>query len=382
MRSRYAYSALLCAAIGCDDPADPGPKAPKACPETVGTICTFVGNERAGFDGDGRPLYDTRLYWPVDITFASSGTYILDWNNHRVRQVVDGTLKTVAGTDFVGDGDPGLKDLVKPGVPATSIDLNHPTQLTELPDGTFILVSWHNHKLRVWDPETGLMYVMLGRGAGYAGDGTAVTGDASVLLNQPSAIALDGDDNIYILDQRNERIRRIDATGAIISTVVGTGEKGFGGDGGDPLMAKVNFPKTSNPPPAGGMAFDAEGRLYFSDILNQRIRRVDFAANVIETVYGDGETAKLNNPRDIQIGPDGRLYIADELNHRVLAMNTETFAVEVVAGKGTRGFSGDYGPATAAELSNPTGIDFDDNGDLYIADSQNNRIRVVRMGGK
>jgi sugar lactone lactonase YvrE len=377
--SHLVVAAVLAAPMACDDSSTPGPKA---CPDTPGTICTYIGNGKAGFDGDMNPLHESRLYWPVDISFTSTGAYVLDWNNHRVRKVTDDGLVTVMGTDFVGDGDPIQGDLEKPGVAATTIDLNHPTQLVEMPDGNLMLVSWHNHKLRVWDPTTGLMYVLCGRGAGYRGDGEAVTGEANVLLNQPSAVVYDKDDNLYVLDQRNERIRRIKADGTLIETVVGTGEKGFGGDGGDPLLAIVNFPKTSNPPPAGGMAFDADGRLYFSDILNHRIRRVDFVQNRIDTVYGDGTTVALNNPRDIEIGPDGRLYIADELNHRVLALDVDSLEAEVVAGKGSRGYSGDYGPAAEAELSQPTGVAFDAAGDLYIADSQNNRIRVVRMGDK
>jgi len=381
MLMRPLLPALALAAVlgpACDDEAS----GPAPCPKTPGTICTWIGNGKAGYDGEGNPLADTRLYWPVDVTFGSSGTYVLDWNNHRVREVRDGKLFTVMGTDMVGDGDPIQGDLERPGVDATTVDLNHPTQLVESPDGTYILVSWHNHKLRVWDPDTGLLYVMCGRGAGYKGDGEAVTGEPNVLLNQPSAISYDRHGNIYILDQRNERIRRIKAGLSLMEAVVGTGEKGFGGDGGDPLLAVVNFPKTSNPPPAGGLSFDSEGRLYFSDILNHRIRRVDFVTNKIETIYGDGTTAKLNNPRDVEIGPDGRLYVADEMNHRVVAIDLESHEGEVVAGTGTLGYSGDRGPASEAMLSHPTGIAFDDAGDLYIADSQNNRVRMVRMGAK
>lgn len=369
-------AALLSA--GCDP--EPASNKPKACPDTAGTICTYIGTGHAGFEGDHVPLYESRLYWPVDITFNSQGTFVLDWNNHRVRKVTaDETLETVFGSDFVGDGDPVQGDLAKPGVDALTIDLNHPTQIEEMPDGKLLLVAWHNHKLRVFDPATGKAYVMLGRGAGFAGDGLPVNADTR--LNQPSAVRYDKNGNLFILDQRNERIRKISADLQLVETVVGTGDKGFGGDGGSPLLAVVSFPKTSNPPPAGGMAFDAQGRLYFSDIENHRIRRVDFVADTIETIYGDGTTTLLNNPRDLELGPDGRLYVADEKNNRVVAISLEApYAGEVVAGSGTRGFAGDYGPAKDAQLSAPTGIGFDSNGDLYIADTQNNRVRIVRMG--
>lgn len=365
---------LAAALAGCEgDTAEPG------CPDTAGTICTWAGSGAAGFDGDARPLTDSRMYWPVDVAFTSTGPYVLDWNNHRVRNVTpDGTFHTVVGSDFVGDGPPDLSDLEDPGAPGTEVLLNHPTQVLELPDARLLVVSWHNHKLRIYDPDTGLVTVACGRGAGFDGDGDL---DA-VRFNQPSAAAFGPDGSLYVLDQRNQRIRRIDTLGegGTIETVVGTGESGFSGDGGSPLEAMVHFPEGSNPPPAGTLTLDDRGRLYFADILNNRVRRVDFEADVIETVLGDGDTQTLYNPRDMEIGPDGRLYVADELNHRVLALDLDSLAVEVVAGTGTVGFSGDGGPATAAQLNRPSGIAFDEAGDLYVSDTYNHRIRVIRRG--
>jgi len=379
VRSIVASGAALL--VGACGPDDNDHKA-KACPKTEGTICTYIGNGKAGFDGDHMPLAESRLYWPVDIEFTKTrGTFILDWNNHRVRKVLDDdTLETVMGSDFIGDGDPVQGDLVQPGVDALTIDLNHPTQVVEMPNGELLLDSWHNHKLRVFDPDTGLAYVMIGRGQGFAGDGKPIDGDTR--LNQPSGVRYDKDGNLFILDQRNERIRRVKADTHVIETVVGSGDKGFEGDGGDPLLAKVAFPKTSNPQPAGSLVFDAQGRLYFSDIENNRVRMVDFVANTITTIYGDGTTAVLSNPRDLEIGPDGRLYVADERNNRIIAIDLDSYDGEVVAGTGVAGFSGDFGQAKDAQLSGPTGIGFDPAGDMYIADSLNNRIRLVRMGAQ
>lgn len=354
-----------------------------------GNICTWAGNGRAAFNGEGEPLSQATFYWPIDVKITSSGdTYILDWNSHKVRRLQDdGTLRTIVGTDFVGDGDYATKDLSQPGVQGTEINLNHPTQLLERPDGSLILVSWHNHKLRHVDVDTGMVYVMGGRGAGFAGDGGPL--DAPDLrFNQPSGGVIDEAGNIYLVDQRNQVVRRISADLKLVETIAGTqATPGYSGDGGDPLAARFSFPKGSNPPPAGTMALDRDGNLYVADTLNHAVRKISADRETITTLVGDGtpgdgpdgpvDAARLNNPRDLEIGPDGRLYIADEMNHRVRAVDLAAGTITTVAGTGEPDFSGDGGPATAAALNRPTGIEFDAAGTLYIADSHNNRIRTV-----
>ena len=377
---------LIAPVLACEDDVDP-----EAC-DTAGNICTWAGKTRAAFNGDDQPLSKALFYWPIDMKITSSGdTYILDWNNHQVRRLMpDGTLHTVIGTDFIGDGDWATKDLVAPGVPGTDINLNHPTQLLEEPGGTLLLVSWHNHKLRRYDPKTGLTYVVCGRGAGFAGDGGPVD-DPALRFNQPSGGTIADDGNVYLVDQRNQRVRMITAGGTDVETLAGTGEVGFTGDGGYPMKATFSFPKGSNPPPAGTIAMDAEGRLYVADTLNHAIRRIDRARKTIETVAGTGAAgfagddgpghkAQLNNPRDLEMGPDGRLYIADELNHRVRAFDIETGVITTVAGNGKNEFAGDHGPATEASLNRPTGIEFSlDGKTMYVADSHNFRIRAVTL---
>ncbi|MCZ6765879.1 MAG: hypothetical protein O7D32_03015, partial [bacterium] len=354
------------------------------CPTTPGFICTWAGTGKAAYDGGGQPLRDSHFYWVTDLRFTSTGTYILDWNNHVIRRVTaQNTLETVIGTGFVGDGDEDLKDLEgPPGVPALDVNLNHPTDIIEIPNsgGKLLLSAWHNHKLREYDPSTGLMYVTCGRGAGFAGDGEPFE-DAR--LNQPTQTVFASDGSYYVIDQRNQRIRKI--SNGLMNTVVGTGIAGYNGENETPLSAQLNFPAGNNPPVAGALAIDAQDRLYISDTLNGRIRVVDFNANTVKTLAGNGNVgfsgdggaasgASMNNPRDIEFGPDGCLYIADELNNRIRRVDMTTGIIETVVGIGTAGLSGDGGPAKLAELFRPAGIAFGNDGHLYIADTFNHRI--------
>lgn len=376
---------LLALVAGCSDSTEPGLAA---CPDTPGTICTWAGNGVRGYDGDEKPPLESSFYWPVDITFAPNGeVFVVDYNNHRIRVLKsDGRFHNAVGTWLPGDGplpgDPS-SDLIAPGAPGDNVSLNHPTQIVPLPNDKLLILGWHNHKLRTYDPATDLALVTCGAGPGFAGDGGPAR---DALIKFPCMAAVSGDGVVYLLDQLNQRIRRI-GTDDIITTVVGTGTIGFSGDGGDPAQAQLHF-SSDGTLPSGGVTLDDQGRLYIADSLNNRIRRVDFAANRIETVVGDGVArfggddgpplqASLNEPRDIAFGPDGRLYIADKLNHRIRAVDFDADLITTVAGNGTAGFSGDGGPAVDASLDRPEGFDFGPDGNLYIVDSQNNRIRRV-----
>jgi hypothetical protein len=375
MRRLFLCAGLAVAVSGCGG----------ECKEVSGNACVWAGTGELGDNGDKKHRLETRLYWPIDVELAPDGTpWVLDWNNHKIRKVVNDEFVTVVG-DFLGDGPPDQSDLTPAGADGLTVRLNHPTDIQFLPDGTFEFAAWHNHKLRKVTTD-GRVTVTCGRGGGFGGDG--MLAGATTLFNQPKAIVRAADGTTYVLDQRNFRIRKI-APDGMVSTVVGTGTAGFAGDNGPPLMAQLKFEAGGNPEPSGALALDSAGNLYISDGLNHRIRKVDFTANVITTIAGTGEagfsgdgaaatSAQINNVRDLELGPDGRLYLADSENHRIRAIDLSSGIIETVVGIGTNGEKGDGLPAKEVELDRPFGIAFDKDGNLFVSDTFNSRILKVK----
>ncbi len=375
-----------------------------------GTITTFAGNGKWGFSGDGGPATDTRLNNPQKIAFDSAqNLYIADRDNHRIRRVDSGgTITTVAGNgsaDFSGDHGP-----------ATAASLNLPNGVAIDAAGNIYIADYGNHRIRKIDL-SGTITTIAGNGtAGHSGDGGPAT---AARLNNPRDVAIDANGSLYIADYRNNRIRKVSPAGTItevyaisfpfgiefdsadnlyipdlgrinrmrpdgtVDTVAGTGDwHSFFGDGGPAVAARLDRPQ--------GLTADAFGNLYIADTFNHRIRKVD-ANGTISTVAGreaggfggDGgpaTDAKLVWPRGVEADDGGILYIADTGNNRVRRVDLEG-TITTVAGNGTGAFSGDGGPATDAGLYAPFALAFDVAGNLYIADSANQRIRKVDSSG-
>jgi sugar lactone lactonase YvrE len=213
---------------------------------------------------------------------------------------------------------------------------------------------------------------------GYSGDGGLAT---EAKLSNPAGLCVDNIGNTYIADTDNHRIRKVDSNG-IITTIVGTGTAGYGGDGSLAVEAKINSPY--------GLSLDEEGNLYFADYQNHRIRKVD-SKGVITTIAGTGTAgfsgddglaihAQLNFPSGVKVDEDGNVFIADKFNHRIRKIGLNGI-ITTIAGTNTYGFNGDSGLALETELFYPSNISLDTAGNLYLSDYYNHRISKVDSNG-
>ncbi|MDB4961817.1 MAG: hypothetical protein JWP01_1816 [Myxococcales bacterium] len=367
---------------------------------TPGNACVWAGVSERGFNIEDPNAHrlDSKLYFPEDLTFGPDGLgYIVDWNNHRIRRVeADESMTVVAGTDYEGDGPPQMEDLLPLcnafGAPPTTIALNHMTDIEFGPDGKMYMAAWHNNKIRVLDFATNKMTALAGNGYGYAGDDGPA---CRALFNQPKGLAIAADGTVYTIDQRNVRIRAITpGPTPMIRTIAGTGKLGNIGDGGQALDAEFGFDTGTTPRPSGSLVLTNNDRtLLVADSLNNRIRRIDLETGIVDCIAGKTDAgysgdggqaldATFNFPMDIELGPDGRLYVADRENHAVRAFDLNTGIIETVVGNGTKCDTAkqacaETGSAKDIQLNEPYGIAFDATGNLYVADTHNNRILKV-----
>lgn len=445
----------------------------------TGTITTLAGNGGAGFSGNNGPAVNAALNGPEGVAVDSAGNvFILDSNNLRVRKVSStGVITTVAGTGVNGNsGDGGLaisaqlsesyglaidsfgnlfiasynsqsirevsaggtiSTVAGPGAfllsnnqAATSTQIA-PTGVAVDSSGNFYIAD--NSRVYKVSPQgiittiagtgaccgpgqsnvaaandnispqrvsvdlsgnlyitdfyavvhkvspNGLITTIAGNGTpGYSGDGAAAT--SAKLATSPGGMAIDGGGNLYLADTGNNRIRKISA-GGTITTVAGSGVAGFAGDGGSPTVAQLNQPQ--------GVALDAQGNLYIADTNNHRIRKVTAGQNgTISTIAGTGSpggagdggpaaNAQLQYPEGIALDIQGDIFVADSSNNRVREISTAG-TINTIGGNGSYAYAGDCGPGSSAQLANPRDVAIDTGGNLYIADSGNNAVRRLQ----
>ncbi len=411
---------------------------------TTGIITTFAGSGAIGFSGDGGPATSAALFQPTGLALDDGNNlYVADRLNHRVRKVAAGTgiITTIAAEDparfeyyyssgsamdtsigyitalawepggFLLISDAGWDLLYRMNLAtgaiavvagqtsarssladgwqgtfngdggATARSLNDPIGVARNAAGEWVIADTSNNRVR--KVAAGVITTIAGNGtAGFSGDGGLAI---NAVVNSPRAIAVDAAGNIAFVDALNKRVRRIDAVTGNITTVAGSGAFGSCCDGGPATSASLRNPS--------GVAVDNAGNLYIADREGNRIRRVDAATQVITTVAGNGmpafagdngppASASLQLPAAVALDSLGNLFIADTGNHRIRKVDAGGSVITTVAGDGIAQFAGDNGPATIASLSEPLGLAFGGSDNLlYIADTGNDRVRVVNLSG-
>ena len=313
---------------------------------TTGVITTVAGGGTTDL-GDGGPATDaTFSSHPMRVTGDHAGNlFVTDAHHARIRKIdaATNTITTVAGCGTEGySGDDG---------PAVHAQLASPHGSALDRHGNIYIADLKNDRIRKVEAETGVITTVAGNGEhGYSGDGGPAT---QAMLASPIAVFATEDGDLYIADHRNSRIRKVDSVTGTITTVAGTGEQDFSGDGGPANRAAISLPRD--------VALHADASLYIADGANNRIRRVA-PDGTISTVAGTGRAefsgdggpahkACLSMPYSIALDRDGSLYVVDTGNYRVRKIDATTGIITSVAGNGSYGFSGDDGPAVSATLA-------------------------------
>lgn len=333
-------------------------------------INTIAGRQRPGYGGDGGAATAASLNKMVSMATDKEGNlYVADFYNHAIRKITkDGIITTIAGNHTMGySGDGGA---------ATAAQLHGPWGIAVDTNGNVYFSDKENNAIRAVSKD-GIITTVAGNGTkGYSGDG----GPASAArLYHPLGLCLGRDGALYVADNSNTVVRKI-APNGIITTFAGNNRAGYSGDGGAATAASLYNVRA--------LAADTAGNIYISDTWNSVIRKVNeqgiistYAGNHTRSYKGDGgpaTAAGLNYPVGIALDAEGNLYITDNFNHAIRQVTADG-KITTIAGNGTKGYSGDGGPAVAARFNHPSGITIS-NGQLYVSDFVNNSIRSFSLG--
>lgn len=281
----------------------------------------------------------------------------------------DWIIETVAGTGkqgFSGDGGPAIK-----------AELDNPFGIVRGPDGAFYYCEYTGQRIRRIGKD-GVITTIAGTGAvGFSGDGGPAL---QATFNKPHELRFDAAGDLYIVDMVNHAVRKIDMKSGILTTIAGTGQPGYSGDGGPAVKAQFKQPHS--------IQFGPEGDLYVCDIGNHVIRRIDMKTGTISTFAGTGkagdtpdgspiEGTPLKGPRSLDFDKDGNLWLATREGNQVFKFDLKAGKIHHIAGTGKSGFTGHGGPALEATLSGPKGISVDTDGNVWLADCESHSIRMI-----
>jgi sugar lactone lactonase YvrE len=374
-------STLLTAGLtGCSDSGS-------AKTISIGTIATVAGTGKFGYSGDGGLATAAQLNQPTCAVSDSAGNlYIGDVATYTVRKVA---AATGIITPYAGNGKAAYSG---DGGPATVASIYGPAACALDSAGNLYIADVGNNVVRKITASTGIITTVAGNGVGagtatggFSGDGGLAT---QAELEIPNGVAVDSVGNLFISDMGNQRVREVDAASGIITTIAGNGTYGYSGNGGAATSAMMGNPQQ--------LALDGSGNLYIAEQGESVVVKVNLSSGIITTVAGDGTTgrdsgtanptivgdggiatkAKLAQPQGVALDADGNIFIADSNNGRVRKVTVSTGIITSVVGS-KFGYSGDGGPSNRARLHNPEGLFFDAAGNLYIADSYNSVVRKV-----
>jgi trimeric autotransporter adhesin len=325
-------------------------------------ISTVAGSGVAGDSGDGSSALSAALGAPTGVAMdPQHNLYIASAVNHVVRRVAsNGVITTAAGTGLAGSsGDGGL---------ATAAQLNTPMSVAADQSGNIYIADEGANKVRRIAPD-GTISTFAGTGAaGFSGDNGLAS---AAQLSSPSAVAVDPHGSVVIADTGNNRMRKVTSDG-VIDTMAGTSTAGLSGDGGAAFLAALNGPDS--------VAIGSDGTAYVADEGNQRIRRIAPDGS-ISSLMSSANLVPLTlaSPMHLAVDSNQQLFVSDGQDQNIQAMGSAC-QLTPVAGTGSAGFTGDGGPAASAQVNSPANMATDSSGDVYFADSNNNRVRRLYQG--
>jgi sugar lactone lactonase YvrE len=352
---------------------------------SLGTIATVAGNGEAGYYGNGGPAIEAKLNQPSCVVTDNVGNlYIGDDATNTIRKVAAGTgiISTYSGNSLAAySGDGG---------PAVSASMYAPAGCALDSTGNLYVAEAGNNIVRKIAASTGIITTVAGTGFGHGCAGGGFGGDGGqatkAQLFCPNGVAVDASGDLFISDTGNQRVREVNAQTGVITTIAGNGTYGHSGSGGAATDAMIANPEQ--------LALDSSSNLYIAEQGASVIAKVNLSTGIISTVAGNGTTgpgvtvtdsavkgdggpatqAQLSSPQGVVLDSAGNIFIADSNNQRVRKVDASTRVITTVAGT-TLGYSGNGGSAAQAQLHNPWGLCFDASGNLYIADSDNAVVR-------